>query len=410
MNHTTPRIGGELSLLFIAAYLSHGIASQFGVIAQPVQYYLKDALHMTAAQVSSCLAIMMLPWVLKPFFGILCDSVPLAGYRRKSYIVSANILTAVAFLVMCLASHLWLVIAAFATAALAVAASTAVTVGVAVEAGRDQHSTRSYFSLQTICYYAALIVASLAGGWLCRSLSPVDALKVAAAIAIVPPLIVASVCAATMREVRSKLDLAHLRTAAAAMKTAFTNKPFWLAAAFIWLWDFSPSFGVPLYFHESNNLHFSQGLIGTLTALTSVGMLLGAITYRFTLQKCSLKLQLYTVVALGVASTLGYLLLSTPSSAVALELVRGFTNMLAILAIYALAADVCPPGAEVSAMAALIAVRNIGLEGSTYIGGQLFTHGFGNRLMPLILVAAATTALCAVLIPFVIKRQPQTGS
>jgi predicted MFS family arabinose efflux permease len=99
----------------------------------------------------------------------------------------------------------------------------------------------------------------------------------------------------------------------------------------------------------------------------------------------------------GAVSTLAYLMLSS-DSAIALELVRGFTNMLAILSIYALAADVCPPRMEVSLMATLIAVRNLATDGSTFLGGHLYANVFNNHIAPLIVVSAATTALCALLV------------
>jgi len=72
----------RLTLLFAVAYVSHGIATQFGLIAQPLQYFMMKGLLLTAAQVSSCMAIMMLPWTLKPIWGVFCDVVPLFGYRR----------------------------------------------------------------------------------------------------------------------------------------------------------------------------------------------------------------------------------------------------------------------------------------------------------------------------------------
>ncbi len=50
-------------------------------------------------------------------------------------------------------------------------------------------------------------------------------------------------------------------------------------------------------------------------------------------------------------------------------------------------------------MATLIAVKNLAVEGSTCVGGQLFTNVFDNHLAPLILVAAATSGACVFLVP-----------
>jgi len=33
-----------------------------------------------------------LPWIVKPFWGVLTDTVPLFGYRRKSYLILFGIL------------------------------------------------------------------------------------------------------------------------------------------------------------------------------------------------------------------------------------------------------------------------------------------------------------------------------
>ncbi len=115
--------------------------------------------------------------------------------------------------------------------------------------------------------------------------------------------------------------------------------------------------------------------------------------------------QLNFAIAFGVFSTLAFMLISTPFSAVVLELMRGGSNMLAILAIYALASEVCAERSEVSVMAILLAVRNLAADGATFVGGQLFTHVFNNHLNPLIVVAAATTALCLLLVPLLNRAE-----
>ena len=48
----------------------------------------------------------------------------------------------------------------------------------------------------------------------------------------------------------------------------------------------------------------------------------------------------------GVLSTLSYLLLTTPATAVAIWFVGGITSMIAMIATMSLAADACPEGAE----------------------------------------------------------------
>jgi MFS family permease len=389
----------SLAIVFAAIYLAQGAGSQFGVIAQPLQYFMKSGLKMSASDVSAYLAILMTPWVFKPFFGPVCDLVPLFGYRRKSYLLLTNVLAAFGLLLVSLTSQPEYLRLGVLALAVGVSASTAVTVGLAVEAGRDDAKSGLYFAVQTFCYYLATIVASVVGGYLCHYLSPQLALHTAALVAMVPILAATCVIVMLLKEERAPMRLAEFKPIWSAIKEAAGTRAIYCAIAFIALWDFSPSFGVSLYFFESNTLHFTQALIGQLTGWYYGGMALGAVIYRLGMRDMSLRKQLLIAVPLSTVSTLAYLLLSTPLSAVALELLHGFSGALAILLIYSMAAAVCPRGSEVTVMASLIAIRSLAIEGSTYAGGQLYDKVFDDHLAPLILLGAATTACCALLIP-----------
>lgn len=399
----------RLTIVFAVTYLAQGIGTQFGIISQPVQYFMKEGLHLSAPQVSSYLAVLMMPWVLKPFYGIVCDCVPLFGYRRKSYIVLSNLLAGAALLAIGMSNSLNVILAALVCLAVGMAASTAVTVGLAVEAGRDTGNSRSYLSVQTFCYYVALVAASVTGGMLCHTMAPANALHAAAFIASVPVFIASLVALLMVREEKAPLRLDELKKTFVSVKEAFASRPLWLVALFIFCWDFSPSFGVPLYYFESNNLGFSQGTIGALAGWNAAGMAVGAFIYRTRYKNFSMTTQLYVAVMMGTISTLAYLGLSS-GNAIGLELLRGCSNAIAILVMYALAAEVCPKRAEVCVMSTLIAVRNLGTEGSTYVGGQLFGNVFHNQLAPLIVAAAATTAACVVLVPFFKRSLNASGA
>ena len=45
-------------------------------------------------------ATLFIPWCLKPVYGIISDSFLLCGYRRKPYIIVANIMGAVMWVIM----------------------------------------------------------------------------------------------------------------------------------------------------------------------------------------------------------------------------------------------------------------------------------------------------------------------
>src|SRR4030095_4463616 len=72
----------RLALLFAVVYFSQGM---YYVVVQPLNLTLQERLGLSAAQVATFGWITLFPWVVKPIYGLLSDSVPLFGSRRKSY-------------------------------------------------------------------------------------------------------------------------------------------------------------------------------------------------------------------------------------------------------------------------------------------------------------------------------------
>ena len=86
-----------------------------GLIAQPVRSLLKQWGYSTA-QISLFATLLSLPWWFKPCYGLLSDFVPLAGYRRRSYLVLSAGATVVGLLYVSVAplsqlSSVWLLTA-----------------------------------------------------------------------------------------------------------------------------------------------------------------------------------------------------------------------------------------------------------------------------------------------------------
>ena len=94
-----------------------------------------------------------------------------------------------------------------------------------------------------------------------------------------------------------------------------------------------------------------------------------------------------------MATTLAYLALSGPISAVAVYFAAGIANMLATIATLTLAAEACPEGAEGFGFAALMSVINLATPLADTAGSALYEHVFAAQLAPLIVVSAGFTAL-----------------
>ncbi len=71
----------KLALFFGLAYSAGSVGQSGGLISWPVSYFFKETVGLDAAQVTQYLAILALPWAIKPIFGLLTDLVPFCGYR-----------------------------------------------------------------------------------------------------------------------------------------------------------------------------------------------------------------------------------------------------------------------------------------------------------------------------------------
>jgi len=70
----------RLALLFGIVYFAQGM---WYLPNQTITISLKDA-GLSAGQIATFFAITVVPWLIKPVYGLLSDFVPLFGYHRKS--------------------------------------------------------------------------------------------------------------------------------------------------------------------------------------------------------------------------------------------------------------------------------------------------------------------------------------
>ena len=73
----------RLAVLFAIVYFSQGM---WYLPIQTITIVLKDR-GLSAGQVADFFAITIIPWLIKPVYGLISDFVPLLGYHRKSYLV-----------------------------------------------------------------------------------------------------------------------------------------------------------------------------------------------------------------------------------------------------------------------------------------------------------------------------------
>jgi MFS family permease len=390
----------RLMLFFAIVYSVEGFCqAKVGIVWQPLTHYLKETQGWDVVQIAASLAVLDVPWVVKPLYGMVSDFLPLFGYRRRSYLLLANAVAVAAFLWTTRVLAPAAIVLALLLTAIAMAASSTVCGALLVENGQKHRSSAAFINQQWLWFNVAVMVASLAGGELIEILSPAGAFHAAATIAAAAPIAVVVSSIALVDEQRAPINLTELKRALQGFIATFRSRTLWLIAGFLFCYYFSPGFGTPLYFHMTDHLRFSQGTIGMLSSVSAAGWIAGGLLYRYLLRRMTTRALLNLSILGGTLSTLAFLGMVDVTSAIAVYFIAGVAGMVANIATLTLAAEHCPARSEGFAFAALMSVINLSTPLADTIGAFLYQQLFEQSLAPLILVSAAFTALIFLLVP-----------
>jgi MFS family permease len=390
----------RLMLFFAIVYSVEGFCqAKVGIVWQPLTHYLKETQGWDVVQIAASLAVLDVPWVVKPLYGMVSDFLPLFGYRRRSYLLLANVVAVAAFLWTTRVLAPAAIVLALLLTAIAMAASSTVCGALLVENGQKHRSSAAFINQQWLWFNVAVMVAALAGGELIEILSPAGAFHAAATIAAAAPIAVVVSSIALVDEQRAPINLTELKRALQGFIATFRSRTLWLIAGFLFCYYFSPGFGTPLYFHMTDHLRFSQGTIGMLSSVSAAGWIAGGLLYRYLLRRMTTRALLNLSILGGTLSTLAFLGMVDVTSAIAVYFIAGVAGMVANIATLTLAAEHCPARSEGFAFAALMSVINLSTPLADTIGAFLYQQLFEQSLAPLILVSAAFTALIFLLVP-----------
>ena len=383
----------RLAFLFAVVYFAQGF---WYLPNQTITIVLKEQLGLNAAQVATFFTWALIPWLLKPLYGLLSDFVPLFGYRRRSYFLAGSAIAAAAGVVLVLlGTPGYVALAVFFTVmGFGLAFTDVITDAVMIENGRTLGLTGAFQSVQWAAIYGASIFVGLVGGYFAEHRN----LRGTFILATILPMITCAMAFIFVHDEKAKLDTAGLRRTWNAVLEAGRSRDVWMIAAFIFLFTFSPSFGPAFLFYQTDTLKFSQQFIGVLGAIQAAGFVLGALIYAPISRRVPLSRIVVAAVAVSAVATLSYFLYRGPASAVTIDFLFGVLAMMTQLALLDLAARACPPHVEGTFFALLMSVYNAAQQGSYVVGGYLY-DGLG--FTRLVWISASCTALVLLLVPFV---------
>lgn len=399
----------RLATLFGVVYAAQGICQVVLLLNQPIKFYLRQSLGYSADKIAAFMAFVMIPWMIKPAYGLLSDFVPIAGYRRKTYLLLMNLLAAGAFCWAAGVNSVAMLTAAIFVTALGVACSDVVVDALMVESGQRTGRVKLFQGVQWTCVNVAGILSALAGGYLCQHFAPDRAFRIAAMICAGVAATVAVVAWLLVREPRARLDAVQLRAAARGVASAFTSLRLWLILLYMLLAHFNPGMQTPLYLHQTETLGFSELTYGRLDSVTSVGYVVGAVVFTLVVSRRFSTRGSIVIGLLAIsAGALSYLIMRDVRTAVVANFCYGVGYMLSALALLSLAAESCPRRAEGFTFAAIMSVMNFAMQGADYLGSYLYEHVLNKAYWPLAVMSAAITLVAVALVPL-LPRTPNNS-
>lgn len=388
----------RFAALFAIIYFAQGMSA---LTDQTISITFKDQ-GFEADDVAAFFLLASIPWFIKPLYGLISDFLPLFGQRRKSYMLLTSSLACGAGLVAALTTQYsyWELAILYTIMGFGLAYNDVLSDALMVENGKLHGLTGAFQSVQWIAITTASIFVGLLGGYFAEHRD----LHTAFAVSAIFPFTVLLMAIFFVREkkyVHSGPEA--FQETWIALREGFGERSIWLVAAFIFLFNFSPSFGPAFFYYKTDTLGFSQQYIGILSSIDSTFSIIGAMIYAALSRTVPLRRMINIAIGLSVITLLAYLAYRGETSALFIHMIWGVTNMITTLSFLDLAARACPKRAEATFFALLMSIFNFGTLASQNIGAQLYTSlGEGSFAYTwLVTISTCTTAAIWLFVPLI---------
>jgi BT1 family len=362
----------------------------------PLQFLLKNEVGVTREQMAAFFFWSYFAWYLKPVAGILTDAFPFFGTRRRHYLLFSSVLAALSWIGMNFLPHNYgsLLLSAMMLTLFLAMASTVIG-AILVEAGQRTGATGRLTALRLlVANFCGLIRGPLGGLLSTAGFMWATGANAAFALTIFPIAYIF----VKEQHVAQDRSIVVFQNAGHQLMTIIRSRNLWMALLFIWLFYFSPGFSTPLFYKQTDELHFSKQAIGNLSVFSSAFAILSTILYWHLTKLVHIRILLLIGVATSAAGALLFLFYSTWTRALFIESQNGFFSGFAELAILDLAARATPKGCEGLGYSLMLSVFTVAMYGADVVGSYLADHQwpFAN----LVYLNAGTTAIVLLLLPF----------
>lgn len=376
-------------------YLAQTYSANPGLCAIPITLYLKETLGLSASQLAGFQAIVFIPWVVKPIWGLVCDSTLLFGYRLKGYFLLCYGLTIVLFLGLSQTpspSITTLVVVGIGISA-CIAFTDVLTDRLMITTGQAQQTTGVLQASQWTALGFGGASAFVIGGWLAAH----QPLSLTFLLSALVPLVGSGVVLWGLREQALPPSSATISTTLSALWQTLRDRPFLTVMGFTLLVGITPV--PPVLFYERDVLRFGEETLGNLGAIASLGLGLGALGFGVFAKRLAWKWLPRLAICFSMLYNLSWLFLGDLPSATVIHLMSGILLGVQTLSLLEMAARICPVTIAATAYALLLSVSNLAISLGGLSGSWLYDLKL--PFAGVVMVGTIVTALCSVVLPWV---------
>ncbi len=370
---------------------------------------MKEGLGISPEMYAYLGSILILPWMIKPLYGLISDFCPLFGYRRKSYIYVCNTVSIIYWLALSGMAYKGLIVTYWPITivsfllAISFSMTDVVADGLMIQTGQETDETGKFQAIQWTSIRIAVAMTIIASAWLAIWAMPDTGrgtFEITQAImnrigfiflfASIFPITNIVATFLLVKEKKMNFGVLNLlrgelkkeqkekfQTIKSGIWEAVKMKKLWILGACIFFLHFSPGWGAPFhyYFRDYCGPGYTQIPKMTLAYLSAFGAAisaLGCIVYWRMSEKINIRKILYASVILGAISSFSYLWVQDVKSAVIIYTMFDPIAAFIALAYLDLAAKNCPKMAEGFVFAAMMSLNNTGTSASSAVGGWFY--------------------------------------
>jgi len=357
-----------------------------GIVGIALPLFLRE-LGYSIKAVAYFTALMTIPWFLKILYGVISDTFPIFGMRRKPYLILYSVLASVGWFALAIVPQSWgFLLAAVIVAQLGFAATDVITDGIVVEHSTKE-TTQTYQSIAWGARSVGALITGIVGGYLAAT---IPYRLIFAVMGVLPLVALMVVVAYHEKSVEESPFKNMLEPIIRSFQILFRGD-LGIFCVIVLIAATSSVFVTPLFFFMREQLGFDEKFLGLLSSTTWLGAIIGCGFYLKCLKTIKLKSALMLAFAIGVFNTLLCLFIIDRVSALSIYFLGGVLGYISLLPIMSTAARLSNgTGVEGSLFAILMSLNNIGVAGSGALGGWLSERV---SLQVLIIGSAAITLL-----------------